>query len=249
MLSNFPPLIYPFLFVLGCVIGSFLNVLADRLPEGKWPTGRSMCDGCRRVLGPLELVPMLSWLVQKGKSACCRKSLSVWYPVAEVMTGLVFMLLPLVVGGRSLYEVVLIYVLMSSFLVIFFADVKYHIIPDMMTVVVTVVAFLLMGLQNVPAGLALAGLFYLLYWVTREKGLGFGDVKFAFPMGLLLGFYDSLIAVYIACVLGGVVGLFMVLGRQRKLKSMIAFGPFLVLGTVVMLFFSDRVWSFVRGLF
>jgi prepilin signal peptidase PulO-like enzyme (type II secretory pathway) len=230
-----------FLFILGCVIGSFLNVLIDRLPDDRWPTGRSMCDGCGRILAPFELVPILSWLIQKGRSICCHKQLSAWYPVVEVVTGIVYVLL----AGKA----ILFYILASAFIVIFFADLKYHIIPDAMTVVVTVVALLLTGREHLVAGLGMCALFYVVYWLSREKGLGFGDVKFAFPMGLLLGFYNALIAVYIACILGGLVGAILVLGQRKKLKSMIAFGPFLILGTLVMLFFEKDVWALIHRLF
>lgn len=239
--------VYVFLCILGCVVGSFLNVLIDRLPEGKLPTGRSMCDFCNRVLSPLELIPVVSWFVQRGRSICCKTSLSFYYPLVEVTTGAAYVLLWRFWHPESFLQQMLMYILISAFIVIFFADLKYHIIPDFMTFVSAVIAVVL-G-RHILAGIGLSALFYLLYKVTKEKGLGFGDVKFAFPMGALLGFYNSLLALYIACVLGGLVGVALILLQQKKMKSMIAFGPFLILGTLVMLFFEKDIWALIHHLF
>ncbi|MCX6794110.1 MAG: prepilin peptidase [Candidatus Gottesmanbacteria bacterium] len=167
-------MILVFLLILGLLVGSFVNVLIDRLPRAEsvlW--GRSHCDHCKKILRWYELVPVVSFLIQKGRCRRCRKKLSLQYPIIELVTAIGFALL-----------------------------FPHH-------------------------------FFYLFWALTRIRGIGFGDVKFAFLMGLLLGFPGVVIAFYVAFLTGALVGVILIVGRKKTWKSKIAFGPFLVLGTVV----------------
>jgi leader peptidase (prepilin peptidase)/N-methyltransferase len=224
-----------FLFIIGLLVGSFVNVLIDRLPRGEnivW--GRSRCDYCAHLLRWYELVPVMSFLVQRGRCRRCRKILSIQYPVIELVTAIVFVLL--------YPQHVSFYVLFLSLLVIFVADLKYQIIPDSM-IVLGIAATILSWygnsmpsrdiLQYIATGLACFAVFYVLWGVTRGKGLGFGDVKFALLMGILLGFPGVVGAFYVAFLTGAVVGVILMVGRKKTWKSKIAFGPFLVAGTVI----------------
>jgi len=212
-----------FLFILGLLVGSFANVLIDRLPNGEnvlW--GRSRCDHCKKNLRWYELIPVVSYVVQSGKCRRCHTRLSVQYPVIELVTGSGFVLL--------YPHPVPFYLVFISLLVIGVADVKYQIIPDSMIVLGSLGA-LWAGAHLVPA----IGSFAFLYCVwaaTRGRGMGFGDVKFAFFMGLLLGFPGIVIAFYVAFLTGALAGVILILGRKKTWKSKIAFGPFLVVGTV-----------------
>lgn len=246
-----------FIFITGLCMGSFFNVLADRLPDNKWPTGRSKCDFCGRVLKWGMLFPVLSYAVGKGKSLCCRKNLSLWYPVSEILTGLVFVgvwqVAPL--KGWTGLEIGLFYIIASSFIVTLVADVKYHIIPDLMTLVFTLAAGALIVPQgpqtfviHMAGGLLLFALLYILYAVTKGKGMGFGDVKFAFPMGLLLGPVYGFLALYISFMIGGIYGTIALLSGNKKLKSSIAFGPFLIVGTVIMVVWGETVFTLLQKL-
>ncbi len=209
-----------FLFVLGLMVGSFVNVLIDRLPKGESIGGRSHCDHCNKTLRWYELIPVLSYFMQRGKCRRCHTGLSMQYPLVEIITAVGFTLL------HALPE----YLLFISLLVIFVADLKYQIIPDSM-IVLGILGAVLMGAHLIPA-LGSFAFLYLLWAVTRGKGLGFGDVKFAFFMGLLLGFPGVVIAFYIAFLTGALVGVILMIGRHKTWKSKIAFGPFLVVGTV-----------------
>jgi prepilin signal peptidase PulO-like enzyme (type II secretory pathway) len=236
------------LFVLGCSIGSFLTVLIDRLPGGKWPTGRSVCDYCGRVLDAAALIPVLSWVIQKGKSLCCGKKLSPWYPITEVATGLVYVLLWRYVVQVMMdpIDMLALYTIVSALIVIVIADLKYHIIPDLMTGVIVLAGVIYVWpglvLEHVGAGLLDMGILFALYILTRGKGMGFGDVKFAFVIGLLLGMRDGLLALYLAFLLGGLYGIGVLVLKRGGMKSMIAFGPFLVAGLVLMMFWSGDIW-------
>lgn len=214
-------------------MGSFLNVLIDRLPKRKNVlTGRSVCDHCNKTLRWFELIPLLSFLIQGGRCRRCSAKLSWQYPIVELVTGVSFAL-----GVNPL--------LFSSLLVIFVADFKYQIIPDSMVV------FGLLGvlLQGHPFWISAFGasLFFLLLWlVTRGKGMGLGDVKLAFLMGLLLGYPKIVVAGYLAFLTGAVVGVILILLGIKKPKDHISFGPFLILGTLIALVWGEKIIEWWR---
>lgn len=217
--------------VFGLATGSFLNVLIDRLPRGKNViTGRSICDHCGRTLRWFELIPLLSFFLQGGKCRRCHAKLSWQYPIVELATGVAFAL-----GASPL--------LFSSLLVIFVADLKYQIIPDSMILVGVIGVIGEFGVvrENVVAGAGAAAFFLLLWIITRGKGMGLGDVKLAFLMGLMLGFPKIVVAAYLAFLTGAVVGVILILLGRKRLKSKIAFGPFLVVGTVIAYIFGDML--------
>lgn len=146
-----------FIFILGICIGSFLNVLIDRLPFYKSPLkGRSKCDFCRKTLAPVDLIPIISYLMLKGRCRYCHKKLSWQYPLVEIFTGLMFVFIYIYQVKISNYEFLIshqflnalnlsvlksyfpLLFIFSSFLVIFISDLKYQIIPDEMLVVIIV---------------------------------------------------------------------------------------------------------------
>jgi leader peptidase (prepilin peptidase)/N-methyltransferase len=237
-----------FVFLIGLCVGSFLNVLADRLPRGEsvlW--GRSHCDHCKKTLRWYELIPLVSFLVQGGRCRRCRKKLSIQYPLVELVTAIGFVLL-------YPYHISF-YLVFISLLVIFVADLKSQIIPDSMIVLGFAATILSWYGRSMPVGdipqyaatgLACFVVFYLIWMVTRGKGLGFGDVKFAPLMGVLLGFPGVIIAFYVAFLTGAAAGVILILGRKKTWKSKIAFGPFLVLGTVVVWVWQPQLTALWR---
>lgn len=244
------------LFILGAAIGSFLNVLIDRLPNEESIMGRSHCDYCKKQLPAWVNVPILSWFFLGGKTVCCKKPLSIQYPLIEFLTAVVFVGVGLylhitVIDFITVIKVISLLGILSTLIVIFFADAKYHIIPDSMQFLFLVFSVMyLVGedlkpsptyIQMVIDGLIVMAPILLLFAATLGRGMGFGDVKLAFTMGVLLGRCNGLLALYIAFIIGAVVGVIFIVVSKRKMKSTIAFGPFLVIGTAVMLFFSDFV--------
>ncbi len=226
-----------FLFILGLAVGSFANVLIDRLPQGEsilW--GRSRCDFCKKTLRWYELIPIVSFLIQKGRCRRCGKKLSVQYPLIEFVTALGFVLL--------YPHGIAFYILFMSLLVIFVADLKYQIIPDSM-IVLGIIGTLWNGMHVVSAVGSFAFL-YLVWAITRGKGMGFGDVKFAFLMGLVLGFPGVVIAFYIAFLTGSFAGVILMMSRKKTWKSKIAFGPFLVIGTVAAWIWQPQLTALWR---
>lgn len=270
-----------FIFLLGLATGSFLNVLIDRLPQDRSILGRSQCDFCKKKLKAKDLVPVFSYLVLKGKCRYCSKKLSTQYPIVELLTGIVFVLtwsyIPIInnviLGTRQLAgtpESILIrfwtsqndilrllYLgLISSLIVIFFADWKYHVIPDQMQIILFVFSAAIIYLEGfftpfsflirLSDGLIVMLPILGLYLLTKGKGMGFGDVKLAFIIGFFLQIVAGLLAIYFAFVSGAIFGGFLVFLKKKKFKDSIAFGPFLALGFAVMIFFGKPIIEFLQ---
>lgn len=242
------------IFLLGLSVGSFLNVLADRLPHDEGViTGRSHCDYCKHTLSPLDLIPIFSFLWIKGRCRYCKKKLSWYYPLSEVFTGTLFVITYLVVGTASLPTLLFSFFIVSSLLVIFFSDIKYGIIPDKIVYPALFITLFFQSMSNFSVVSSYvfsatgAGLFFLaLFLVTKGKGMGFGDVKLAVLMGLLLGFPGIIYSLYIAFLTGASVSLILILWKQKTLKSTIPFGPFLVFSTLIVLLFPQAIEAVVR---
>lgn len=264
-----------FTIILGLCVGSFLNVLIDRLPQGERIGGRSRCDYCKRQLAWSDLIPVVSYVVAGGRCRYCKKRVSWYYPLVELLTSGVFVgififsisaeipRLPFDFTQGSLGMTISAYAIASALIVIFFADLKYHIIPDEATFALIIFSLLSIFssypphllpplhllLSNLIGGVSLLLTIYFIFFVTRGRGMGFGDVKLAFAMGFLLGLSGGFLALYIAFVTGGIVGLALLLLRKKGLKSKLPFGPFLVLGTAAMLLAGKAIMLFFKQLF
>lgn len=241
------------IFVLGLCIGSFLNVAIDRLPWGRSLSGRSHCDYCKKTLSIIDLIPFVSFFLQKGKCRYCKKPISFYYPLVEIFTGFLFILVWFYFVEEPLIIRVSYIGIISSFIVIFFSDLKYHIIPDEAQVATIIFSIpvvinqkiLFSNIFETPifAGFVTASILFAIYAVSNGAWMGFGDVKFAFCMGFLLGLKGGFLALYIAFVIGGIISLILMILKKKVLKSQIAFGPFLVIGSVFVLFFKQQIFD------
>ena len=254
-----------YLFFIGTAIGSFLNVLADRLPNGESILGRSHCDHCGRTLGAQDLIPLFSFLYIGGKCRTCKNKLSPQYFVMELITGAMFVLVwwfaPVSGDRYAVIERVTYLVGVSSLLVLFVADLRYQILPDLaqITLVGSILVLIMVsadaadisGLQAVLralyAAIVVMAPIFLLHVVTRGNGMGFGDVKLAFSIGLLHGIAGGLLSLYIAFVLGGLYGAALLATSRKGLKSKIAFGPFLLLGMTVMFIWGEAIQTYIHA--
>ncbi|MEK7634007.1 MAG: prepilin peptidase [Patescibacteria group bacterium] len=249
-------------FIFGASIGSFLNVLINRLPKDESINGRSHCDYCKKKIAWYDLIPILSFFILGGKTKCCGKKLSFQYPVIELVTGLIFVVIfkdgPYL--GPSLIRSVLILSILSSLIVIFVSDLKYHLISDYILLALFIFSLLLKFVIPAQAGIqtlgfdVLSGLIvmfpiFLIYYVSRERAMGLGDVYLSAIIGFLLGWQAGFLALYIAFVTGAIFGLIVILFNNKKLKNKIAFGPFLAIGTVIMLFWGERILEMIRKIY
>lgn len=237
------------LFIFGAVIGSFLNVIVDRYEHlTSVLSDRSRCDHCNRILRWYELIPIFSYVIQGGRCKRCKQSLSLQYPVVEVITGLVFIL----IGFEFLpYPLLLLgwLLIASSLIVIVVADLKYYIIPDVALITAIFGAFLLVVqtpeilLVRIASGVGAFLFLYAIYYLTKGKGMGFGDVKFAFFLGFALGFPQIVISLYLAFLTGAIIGVILILVWKKTQKSKVPFGPFLVWGYIITILY----YPVIRG--
>ncbi len=238
------------IFILGLAVGSFINVLIDRnSTDESIIFGKSHCDNCKKNIAWYDLIPVLSFIFLFGKCRYCKSRLSLYYPTVELSTGILFVATFYFLPSTSYFLLSILYSLfiVASLISIFFIDLKYGIIPDKIVYPAIAVSFLYL-LYAMPytlyshllSALGAFVFFLILFLVTRGRGMGVGDIKLAFLMGLILGFPEIVVALYLAFLTGAVAGVILILWRKKKLRgSTIPFGPFLVLGTILSLFYSD----------
>lgn len=234
-----------FIFIFGLVFGSFLNVLIYRLNVEKAPKfwqGRSFCPKCKHTLGWQDNIPLLSFVLLRGRCRWCRKPISWQYPVVELTTAISFSLIALTAPTFGPLGLLGALTTTASLIVIFFSDLLYGLIPDEMVVVGSIAA----AVFNFQFSIFIVGLltslgFLTIVLLTRFRGMGLGDVKLAFFMGILLGWPKILVALWTAFVLGGVFAVGLLLLKRTKLSATIALGPFLVIGVLISALWSDQL--------
>jgi len=249
-----------FLFILGATIGSFLGVLIDRLPNNQSILGWSQCDHCQHRLSWWDLLPIVSFIFLGAKCRYCQKKISFFYPLIELITGvsfLGFMIYDLrFMNHESLFiNQLLLLIIISCLIVVFFSDLKYQIIPDSVQFLLFIGVLVIKLLDKSPivpgliSGLIVMLPILFLFLITRGGGMGFGDVKLAAIIGFLLGTISGLISLYLAFILGAIVGLILIIFKIKGLKSKIAFGPFMVLGMLTMSFFGDNILELIKRIY
>lgn len=263
-----------FRFALGVAFGSFLNVVAFRYDPARplWSVrplrGRSHCRSCGSTLRFYELIPLASFLVQKGRCRQCRTRLSLQYPLVELASGLAFAFIPGAVHGLVPQ---IIWLLAGLTLILIAAiDARLMIIPDEANIFLGILGIAL------AAGMGRTGNSFLGYYasmlnyesplwlnrliavgsvvlifgaailLSRGRGMGLGDLKMASAIGLLMGWPDVLMATLAAFVIGAAASIAFLLRRRKTLKSSVPFGPFISLGVFVTVFFG---FTIMKGYF
>ncbi|MEZ0492954.1 A24 family peptidase [Kineococcus sp. TBRC 1896] len=248
--------------LLGLAVGSFLNVVVHRVPAGRSvvrPSSR--CPGCDRGILRRDNVPVLSWLVLRGRCRHCGTGISVRYPVVELLTGLLFAAVAWQVG---LSWALPAYLYLTAIAVALSAiDLDVHRLPDaivlpsyLVTSVLLLVASLGTGdwyalVRALVGGVALLAVYFALF-VVRPGGMGFGDVKLAGVLGLYLGWLgwsELLVGAFLAFLVGGVVSIGLVAFGRAGRRSRIPFGPFMLLGAVTAVFAGAALGQWYVGLF
>lgn len=237
------------LFLFGISVGSFLNVLIDRLPKGEQVfQGRSYCDCCRKTIAWYDLTPLLSFLLLGGKCRYCKEPISWYNPLVETTTGFAYLLV--YSSQLPITKFVFSLIVISGSIVIFFTDLKYRIIPDQILILLIVSSFIFVYffadesfLNYLLSGLFMFFVFLFLFLLTSAKGMGFGDVKYSFFMGLFLGFPKVVVSFYLAFLTGALFSLILIIKGKKRLKGTIAFGPFLVMATIIAFFWGEYLWA------
>jgi len=238
-------------FIFGLLIGSFLNVVIYRLPEGESIAfTRSHCSECGTELGILDLIPVISFVLIKGRCRYCGTKLSYQYPLVELLTGVLF----LIVFIKYYFSIKFwIYLLLISLLIaISFIDFKRQIIPNRITYLGIVIGLILSLLfDHITFIAALWGLlipsgFLLLIAIITKGGMGVGDVKLAAMIGTYIGFKYTLIGIFIGSLFGSILGLGLIGLGIKERKDRIAFGPLIALGAVLMVLWGTEIINFIN---
>lgn len=262
---EFDLILFFIVFLFGLEIGSFLNCVIYRLEKNEsFISGRSYCPKCRHQLSWQDLIPILSFLELRGRCRYCKKAISLQYPLVELATGILFLLIfhfqfsifnfqAFLATGYSL--------LISCFLIIIFVyDLKHYIIPDEIIYPAIAIALIfnsqfLISKQfsvfnhAILSALGASAFFLTIFLISRGKWLGFGDVKLAFFMGLFLGFPNILVSLFLAFFIGAIIGMGLILSKKKTIKSEVPFGPFLVTGTFLALFWGRALINWYLNLF
>ncbi len=247
-----------FVFLFGLLFGSFFNVCILRLPEDESIGGRSRCPHCRKQINWYDNLPLISFARLGGKTRCCRKTISLQYPIIELLTGLMFLGIYLYFGPTWQWACYTVFC--SGLLVLSVIDFYHQIIPDEISLggipLGVAACFLTHDITWMSSlwGLAIGGgiffsIAYLYERFTGQEGLGGGDVKLLGMLGAWLGVESILILIVISTMLGSVVGLAMMVFAKANSKAAIPFGPFLAVAAVIYLFGRSTLLPWFYPLF
>lgn len=267
------------LFVMGLVLGSFVNALVWRLHEqsrGKKKRtdvrlsilrGRSMCTHCKHELAAKDLVPVLSWLLLQGRCRYCKKPISVQYPAVELLTGMLFVLLylfwPVEIAGAQIVSFGFSLVYVTLFVALAVYDARWYLLPDKLVFLLTALAatstVTMAVLESdawtylwlpVLAAAILFSLFWGLYQISKGEWIGGGDVKLVVALGLIAGTpLHALLVVFFASLLGTIGSIPVLLKGRAAMRQHIPFGPYLLVSTFIVMLFASRIVDWYQGLF
>ncbi len=261
------------IFFFGTIIGSFLNVVILRYRSGRSiVSGKSMCFACGKKLCFFELVPIGSFLTQRGRCESCHTKISWQYPLIEALTGVLFLFIYfhfeyLIQDNTLLFAILFSYYafIFSLFIVLSVYDIKHKVLPD--GLVLTFISIVFIGMffiqgdtivLHIPhytqflAGIILPAPFSLLWLISKGKWMGLGDSKFMIGIGFLLGLSAGATAILFSFWIGAVVSILVLLfsrffGKHGvSLKTAIPFGPFLALGTMIVVLFNCNLETIFR---
>jgi leader peptidase (prepilin peptidase)/N-methyltransferase len=244
-----------FASLLGLVVGSFLNVVVWRLPRGEsLVRPASRCPGCEVAIAPYDNVPIVSWLILRGRCRSCDMGISARYPLVELATGVLWTLV--VAANHDPVDIALGLALVTVLVPVTLIDLDLRIIPNRITLPAAVAALsaaVVFDVDFVPEQLiagAAAGGFFLLAAIAYPRGMGMGDVKLAGVLGLYLGRAVAP-AIFVALISGVLVGALVIAhkGAKEGRRTAVPFGPFLALGGVVALFAGDLLVDAYLGRF
>lgn len=235
-------------FLMGTIIGSFLNVCVYRIPKGLsvvWPP--SYCPGCGQSLAWYQLIPVLSFFLVKGMCSACEARISWRYPLVEAITGVLFLNIYWLYGLSSAFLTLTF--LVSLLLVIALIDADHRVIPNRLVLVGLMVGLGLNLLFNhlmwsrLFLGFLAGGGTLLFIALLSSGGMGGGDIKFGAMLGVFVGWPGIIATLVIASVSGALYGLAAMALGKKSLGDIVPFGPFLALGALVVLFWGPQLWA------
>lgn len=242
---------YILIFILGLIVGSFCNVCIYRIPKNEsiiYPA--SHCPKCRTTIKPVDNIPLLSYILLKGRCRNCGSKISIQYPVVELLTGMIYLIIYLIYG-LSIQS--LIYIILSSALIIIaFIDLNEQIVPDVISLpgigVGLILSFFVPYLSfiNSALGVVVGGGIILIIalvgsMIFKKEAMGGGDVKLAAMIGAFLGWRYTIISLFLGFFLGALAGIFLILSKIKSKEDMVPFGPFIALGSLITLLWGEKI--------
>lgn len=241
-------------FILGIIFGSFFNVCIFRIPEKQSVLNPpSHCPNCNTRLKPMDLVPLLSYLLSGRKCRYCKEEISIRYAIVELLTGLLFLL----VYNKYLLNMETIYylVLISLLIIITFIDMDHYIIPDGLVILGSIFAiifnlvFKVITIKESLIGAIICGggvltIVYLIELIIKKEVMGGGDIKLFAMIGLFLGVKNSLLVALISVYVGAIFGIISIIYnkmKKQKFNSMIPYGPFISIGTLIVMLYGGNI--------
>jgi len=238
--------------ILGLIVGSFLNAVVHRLHTGEsFLVGRSACPHCHKEIPGWDLIPVISFVLLKGKCRSCAKNISWQYPLVEIFTAFVFGLLAsLVPLSLSLYVSA---VFAAFFILISVYDFKHYLILDKVIFPLGILAiawniYQEQVVEGLLAGLGFMVFFGLQYLVSQGRWIGFGDVKYGFVLGNILLWPGSLVCLFLAYILGAVIGLGLMITGRKNLASQLPMGTFLGASAIITILYGRQIADWYLGL-
>lgn len=250
---------------LGLILGSFINAFVWRFHEGKdWVRGRSECTHCHHQLATKDLIPVLSWVWLRGKCRYCKAKIDD-NPLPELALPLLYVLSyiywPFVLEGWGLTVFVMWCVFLVGFVILAVYDFKWFLLPDKIVfplVGLAVLYVLLLAvhradpkviLSAIGGAVVVSGTFYVLFQISKGKWIGGGDVKLGLVLGLLAGgILEGFLLLFVASVAAMLVTLPQLIQGRAHRKSHVPFGPFLILGLIVVVLFGNDLLNWYTGL-
>ncbi|HWI48052.1 MAG TPA: prepilin peptidase [Rummeliibacillus sp.] len=247
-------IVYAVFFMLfGLVFGSFFNVVGLRVPKGESIiTPPSHCDGCKRRLTAIDLVPVLSYIFLGGKCRTCGAKIGFFHPLMELLTGILFTLAYLQFGFTPELAVALLFI--SLLVIITVSDIAYMLIPDKVLLPFAVVLSICRVFSPLDpwwdaiVGAAVGfGILFIIAFVSKG-GMGGGDIKLFFVIGLVLGFKLTIVALFMSAVIGLVAGVVQLMWQKKGRKQPIPFGPWIAVGSVLTYFYGQEILEWYTNL-
>lgn len=242
-------------FIFGSAVGSFLNVVIDRTTRGESILGRSHCEYCKATLSTVDLVPIISFLGLRAKCRYCHKNLSWQYPLVETFTAILFTLsfwVMVQTGNIDNAKLGFWIFVLSVMVIVFVVDYKFSLIPTSFVYAASLLSLFYIYfaypspifVDHVLAAFGASLFFLIIVLVTFGRGMGQGDVVLAFLIGIVLGVKAAFLAIFLAFLSGAVISILLIIFGRKRFGNTIAFGPFLVLGFTVALFWSDLILNY-----
>lgn len=245
-------MLYPIIFLYGIVIGSFLNVCIYRIPRKEnISTTRSHCMNCGYGLKWYDLIPIFSFIFLKGKCRKCSEKISIQYPIIECLNGILYVLIFMTHGFWI--ESIIFCALTSALIVLSVIDFRTFEIPIGINIFIGILGMIrvALDLENIVEYIigfcCVSGFLLFIYFLTKGRGIGGGDIKLMAVCGLILGYKFIILGFILGCIIGSVIHLIRM--KISNKDHILAFGPYLAMGIVLSLLYGDQLLHWYLGFY